>query len=210
MMIFFCASHSGLVDFQDAQEFEPRPARRRPEHEFARLSLLDRSDARRVPGIGDIRRAGRIADPVELARIELNALRSDGLCRHHVRHDHVQRGAVARRDGRKPIGRVNAAGAGHVARDDRRLARDVPAHMPRDEPAAVVIIVARRSADNEIDGLAAIKVRYRVGLRGQDREPNQGCERNHDGLGRDCDHPSLLDGQKTETAEKTVSYPRPV
>ena len=49
--------------------------------------------------------------------------------------DDAERGAVLGRDVVEPVGEHQAAGARHVARNDRRIARDVLAHMAREQAA---------------------------------------------------------------------------
>jgi hypothetical protein len=52
-------------------------------------------------------------------------------------------GAIVRRDIGEIVGGVDAAGAWHVARDDRRFARNEAADVARQQPRAEVVVVAR-------------------------------------------------------------------
>ena len=60
-------------------------------------------------------------------------------------------GAVLRRHGRHVVGRLDADPARHVARNDGRIAGDVPAHVAGDQPRAQVVVAARRGRDDHAD-----------------------------------------------------------
>jgi hypothetical protein len=100
---------------------------------------------------------------MEAAHVELDIRPAERLMRRHVLHDHVQHGAVARGDVRQPVGGLNADRARHIARNHRRLARDVTADMARQNPPAGIVIAARRSGDDDAHRLAAVEVRHRIG-----------------------------------------------
>ena len=55
-----------------------------------------------------------------------------------------------------------AAGARHILRDDRRIARQVSRQKLGDEPAVDVVAAARPVADEHPQGLAAIEIRNRL------------------------------------------------
>ena len=55
--------------------------------------------------------------------------------------------------------------ARHVADDDAGIARDVAAHVVGDRAPGEIVAAADRAADQQLDGLAAIEVRDRLGLR---------------------------------------------
>ncbi len=63
-------------------------------HQLLGLHVFDPGDAGGVPGIDHVGRAGGVADPAKLARVELDARQVHRLRRHHVGHDHVDGGAV--------------------------------------------------------------------------------------------------------------------
>ena len=138
------------------------------------------ADAGGVPGVHHVRAVGGVADPEELAGVELDLAAAERLMRRHVLHDGVQHGAVARRLRGEPVGGLQADRAGHVAGDDRGLARDVPADVARQQPRAQVIVAARRGRDQHGQGLAAIEIRHRIGGSRQ----RQQCERERQRCGR--------------------------
>ena len=146
----------------------------RADHELPLHHVADRPNAGGVPGIHHVRAVGGVADPEEVAGIELDLAAAKRLMRGHVLHDGVQHGAVARRLRGEPVGRLQADRAGHVAGDDRRLARNVPADMARNEPCAQVVVAAGRGRDQHGQGLAAIEIRHRVRGRRQRQHEQHG------------------------------------
>src|SRR5262249_19541064 len=79
-------------------------------------------------------------------------------------------GAVLGRDVVEKIGGAQAAGAGHVLRDDRRIARDVPAEVARDHASVGVVAAPGAIADNEGDVAAAVEIGERIGTRARERQ----------------------------------------
>src|SRR5262249_12699106 len=77
--------------------------------------------------------------------------------------DHGEDGTVARRRVGDVIERDEPAAARHVDRHDRRIARDVAAHVTAEHARVDVVIAARRGTDVDTDLLAAIEVLDRVG-----------------------------------------------
>ena len=75
--------------------------------------------------------------------------------------------AVVRRDIGEPVGGIDAAGARHVARHERRIAGNETAHVARQKPRAEIVVVAGRGADDQADLLALVEIGDGVGARGQ-------------------------------------------
>src|SRR5262249_27631410 len=70
------------------------------------------------------------------------------------------------------VGGAQAAGAGHVLRNDRRIARDVPAQMARDHARISIVAATGAIADDEGDVPAAEEFaeRMALGARGRQEE----------------------------------------
>src|SRR5262249_51698660 len=79
-----------------------------------------------------------------------------------VAAEQAERGAILRRGAIKVVGRSQAAGAHHVLNRDRRVARNEPADMARDEPRRKVVAAARSVADNKVELAALVKRLHRV------------------------------------------------
>jgi len=90
--------------------------------------------------------------------------------------DHADEGAVVGRDAGEIIDHLQAAGADHVLRHERRLARNVAAHMARHEACDGVVFAAGADPDQHRNGLAAIEIGHRIGSRAQRQEARE-CER---------------------------------
>src|SRR5215813_13876279 len=91
------------------------------------------------------------AYPGELSAVELGFVeqRRNSLTTREGADD----GAVLRGHGIKVIGRLQAAGAAHVLRHNRRVAGNMLAQMPRHQSAVRVITAANAVADEERNGL---------------------------------------------------------
>src|SRR6185295_4918760 len=88
---------------------------------------------------------------------------------------------------------VDAARAGHVLRYDDRIAWNVLADVSCHEPRLQVVFAADTRADQYVDGLAAIEVRDRLGLRRQGgRKQHKAAE---DKAGVRSRHYSFLPGR---------------
>jgi hypothetical protein len=79
----------------------------------------------------------------------------------------MQRSAVARRLLGHPVGGLQADRTRHVGRNNGRLARDMAAHVARDQAGAQVVVAPGRGRDHHPDGLAAIEVGNRLGRCGR-------------------------------------------
>ena len=145
----------------------------RADDELALHHVLDRADAGGVPGVHHVRAVGGVADPEEPAGVEFDLAAAERLMGRHVLHDGMQHGTVARRLGGEPVRGLQPDRARHVARDDRGLPGDVPAHVTRNEPRAQVVVAARRGRDQHGERLAAIEVRHRIGGRRQRQRKRQ-------------------------------------
>jgi hypothetical protein len=77
--------------------------------------------------------------------------------------DHADGSAVARRDREQMIGRAHAAAAHHVLHHDRRIARNVLAHVAGERTRINVVAAAGVGGDHEIDGLTLVEIRDLVG-----------------------------------------------
>jgi hypothetical protein len=89
-------------------------------------------------------------------------------------HD-PERGAVLGRDLVEIVRGLEAAGARHVLRDQRRLSRNVLAQVARHHAAVEIVAAARGVADGDRDGLAGEELlgRLRGGLFGQQQQRNR-------------------------------------
>ena len=101
------------------------------------------------------------SDPVELLGLELigGGIGCQQGCQCHFACQQRQDRAVTWRDRRHVIGCPDTASTGHVAHDECRLARNQPAEMTRDDTAILIVTAANRIGDDQLDGLARIKVR---------------------------------------------------
>ena len=136
-----------------------RRARRRSggaERDLPALQVVDRLD-RFVPDAAGRDFRVEAAEPVELARVELAALRIDQRLDGVDRVRHADGEAVARRHGGEIAGRLQRAGARHVLDDDVRVARHVPRQVLGEQPQIKLEGRAGRIADHRLDGLAAIE-----------------------------------------------------
>ena len=127
------------------------------------LRVVDGAHAAFRPGDHDVVDVHHVADPVELAHVELDAGLPERLVGRRRLAEHREHGAVLGRDLVEPVGGAAAAGARHVLCDHRRLAGDVLAEITREEFAIDVVAAARAIADDQAHGLAAIEVGDVVG-----------------------------------------------
>ena len=80
--------------------------------------------------------------------------------------DHADDGAVFLGVVEQVVHREHAAGAGHVSRDNRGIARDVAADELSDGAAKHVVSATGRAADNHVDRLTLIEIRDESALAG--------------------------------------------
>ena len=145
----------------------------------ALLGVLERLGLRGVPGDQQLVRKDHIGDPVELAQIGLELRRhAERLVGGEPLADDADHGAVAGRDLRHVVGGDDAAAAGHVHHDHRRIAGDVLAHEAGDQPRIGVVVGGRHGAHDDADLLAAVEIgdrvgRGRAGGRGSSRSTEQ-------------------------------------
>lgn len=118
-----------------------------------------------MPGVLNLNIGIDAADPIESARVVLNAGRGgqDLTNRHGLRH-HTQSGAVAGRHVVEIVGATQPSGAGHILHDDARSAGQVRSQMACDQATIEVVGSARLKARHDRDGFAA-EVRRTVGTR---------------------------------------------
>ena len=132
--------------------------------------ILDVVGRRGMPDPGDLRLLHRRADPAEPLDIEphvgaIGRNQLQPLLERNVAGRHADHRAVALGDVVQMIGHDQGRCAGHVANDDAGIARDVAADVAGHGPSREVVAAADRAADQHLDGLAAIEVRHRFGLR---------------------------------------------
>jgi hypothetical protein len=137
-------------------------------HERLGQHVIPGLDRRGVPGGAQAVVVGDVADPGELAAVELGVAQQR-LDRHAPRQ-RADRAAVFRRDVIKILGGAKAPGAGHVLRNECRMARNVSAHIPGQKPRIDVIAAAGAEADDHgnvaafvefLDALRARRARQR-------------------------------------------------
>src|SRR5262249_28262224 len=115
-----------------------------------------------VPGYAHGRLVADAADPGVAPRIELAGIRTEQWLHRYAAANHTERGAVLRRDVVEEVGEPQASGTGHVLRHDGWIARDVLADVAGKEAPAEVVVAADGVADQQLDGLAAVKVGHRL------------------------------------------------
>src|SRR6185436_8230405 len=118
---------------------------------LARVEILEAGDAGLAPCGADAHLIVGAADPAEIGALELRALLAEKRLEGDGAADGAEGAAVARRCLREPVGEAQAAGAFHVARNDGRIARQVPAHVPSEQPRVDVVAAAYAVADVEVD-----------------------------------------------------------
>src|SRR5712691_9648286 len=116
----------------------------------------------------------RRSDVLELPRVELGALLAEDLAQEQAADEVADGEPVGPGDLVEIVRRDEAARPRHVLDDDRRVARDVLAHVPRDRPRVSVEAAARREADNDAHVLALVE-----GLLGRGR-PDHSAEHSDD------------------------------
>src|SRR5712691_11328538 len=116
----------------------------------------------------------RRSDVLELPRVELGALLAEDLAQEQAADEVANGEPVGPGDLVEIVRRDEAARPRHVLDDDRRVARDVLAHVPRDRPRVSVEAAARREADHDAHGLALVE-----GLLGRCR-PDHSAEHSDD------------------------------
>ena len=119
---------------------------------------------RGVPGDAEADVVGDAAEPGELGAVEGRAAFQQRIDAGGAREG-AERGAVLRRRRVDEVRRAQAAGAGHVLRHDRRVARDVLADVAGEMAGVEVVAAADREADREIDGLALVELLDALGAR---------------------------------------------
>ena len=130
------------------------------------LRIVERLSRRRMPDSEQLIGVVHVGDPTEFAQVGFELRRhSHRLIGGKSLADDADHGAVARRDLRHVVGGDDAATAGHVDDDQRRVTGDMLAHVTGDEPRILVIVGARRGPHDDADLLAAIEVRDRIGSR---------------------------------------------
>ena len=135
--------------------------------------VLERPDAGGGQRRADVDIGGEAAEIAELAGVELGRAADHG--RGERLRQAAERGAVLRRHLGHVLGGDEAAGARHVLRQDRRVARNAGAGTRR--RAGRVVAAARSVADEHADGLAAVEVGDRIGLElGRRSDQQGGCD----------------------------------
>src|SRR5215510_2316063 len=119
--------------------------------------LLDRRDAARAGECADRVFLDRRADELELARVELDARLAEGLAQEEPAVEMADREPVGLRDAIEMIRQNEAAGAGHVLDDERRIAGNVPAHVAREHSRVRIESAAGGEAHDQPDGLALVE-----------------------------------------------------
>ena len=125
--------------------------------EFLAAKLRHVLDGRISAHIAHDHVAVRAAEPVELARIELNAAAAQNSLEGHAAIDDANDGAVLGGHIVDLVGRDQAAGAGHVLRHNQGLPGDVAPHVAGDQPTPQIIRPADAIADEHGHRLAAIE-----------------------------------------------------
>jgi len=144
---------------------------------LALARILDAEDARRVPhrhGLVDRRDRPQ---PRKFRGVELNARQAGGLRGREGILAHSDIGAVTRRLDIEVVLHLEAARAGHILRDDARVARNVPPDMLGHQPGLQIVFAAGAHADQHIDGLATIEVGHGIGLCARRRQSGNGQQR---------------------------------
>ena len=136
-------------------------------------SMLRRSSKRLhrrgVPGDAGRDLVGGRAEPREQARIVVRALRAHERIERHGATEDAELRAVLGRQCIKVVGELQAAGAGHVARDHRGLAGNVPAHVAGEHAGGEVVAPARPEADEDRHVAPLVEIRLAAVLRGRRR-----------------------------------------
>ena len=139
------------------------------------LGVVERLHLGGVPLHEDVVAGGDPADIGELRRVVLHGGIGERLFeRGGFDHD-PERRAVLGRDLVEIVRGLEAAGARHVLRDQRRLSGNVLAQMARHHAAVEIVAAARGVADGDRDGLAGEEWlgRLRGGLFGQQQQRNR-------------------------------------
>ena len=131
----------------------------------ALLRVVDGAHADFGPGDHDVVDRHHVADPVEIAHVELDAGLAERLVGRRCLAEHGEDGAVLRRDLVEPVRGAAAAGARHVLRDHGRLAGNLLAEEAREQLGIDVVAAAGTIADDQPHGLAAIELGDVVRLR---------------------------------------------
>jgi hypothetical protein len=119
-----------------------------------------------VPGDAGRDLVGDAADPGELGAVVLRAgakERRDS----HLPPEGAECGAILRRERKQMLRGAQAAGAGHVLHDDRRTARNVLAHVARQQASVDVVAATGVETDRKRDGLALVEILDTLGAGGQ-------------------------------------------
>jgi len=143
---------------------------------FAVAHGLDRLDRYRVPDIGEAIHRRDAADPIEALRVVLNAGCAEDLVGGDFLGQQAERRAVFRRGIVQVIGAGQPLRARHVGNDDARVAGNVPADVPGNQPCIEIVSAAGRIADIDRDGLSGERPRLgvaRVRPHGGERQGDQ-------------------------------------
>ena len=146
--------------------------------DFRLADVIHGAERRCVPRHTDRDLVVEAAEPGELQRVDHRC----GLTVQRIETD------VADSDAdRSPVGgghvvdvvhRLPPAARRHIAIDDHRIARNVPAHVPSEQAAVLVVAAASRRPDIHVDLLALVELRG--GLRPGRAAAEHAGEREHD------------------------------
>ena len=128
------------------------------------LDLFQAGDAGRIPGNAHADLVIHAAEPIELGGIELRLGRAEQRIERSATADRAECRAVLGRDVVKPVREHEAAGAGHVFGNDRRIAGNETSHVPRQQTRIDVVAAAGAVADGEVDVFALVEVRRTLRL----------------------------------------------
>ncbi len=124
---------------------------------FALCCVLDRLDRTGVPDHAGVILCGDGADPFEFGRIVLRR----GVAEQRLGQQRVvgrsDDAAVVRGNAVQPVGRDDAAGAGHVLGNDARMTGNMIGKMPRQQPRIGVVTASSAVGNDVFQNFAAIE-----------------------------------------------------
>ena len=129
------------------------------DHQLLRQHVVESRDAARVPRHAEADFAAGAADPGELGRVELRGLVAEQRLEGGRAIDGPETGPVARRGVVEQVCEPQAAGALDVLRHDRRIARNVLAHVAGEHARMGVVAAADGRADADLDRPALVEFR---------------------------------------------------